>query len=93
MTPKGGNMLTRWNTMYPFQVKGRVNFFIRAEIAKKIFKSSHDKRGIHIPITFDERDELYEIEGGPNAKFYKNQSIMIARVKEILNKNINERKN
>lgn len=88
-------MWTKWNTMYPYQIKGRCSFFIRAEIAREVFKneSSFKRRGIHIPITFDERDELYEIEGGPNAKFYKNQSIMIARVKEILNKNIKERKN
>lgn len=84
-----------WNTMYPFQVKGRCSFFVRAEIAREVFKneSSFKRRGVHIYITFDERERLYAIEGCKKAKFHKNQSKMIARVKQLLNKNINERKN
>lgn len=82
-------MLTKWNIMYPWQVKGRCNFFVRSEIAKVVFKneSSFKRRGISIHITFEQRDELYDIEGCKKSKFYKNQTKTISRIIEILAKN------
>ncbi len=64
--------------------KGLMNYFIRPELANKLFKSAYNKLGIHIKISKDEYKELFEIEGSKlNPDFSKDSDLLI-KLKQIL---------
>ena len=69
---------------YPFQKKGITNFFVRPEIAKHVFCTDYSKSGTHIQVTPEEYDALSDIEGSKTRAFWDKQSILIAKVKEVV---------
>ena len=66
---------------------GVIHFFVRREIAKRIFISDYDKLGRFIQVTNDQYKELFEIEGGKLNPNTKRDDELVTKIKEIIKVN------
>jgi len=69
--------------------QGVIHYHVRRNVAKQIFESDYDKLGRFIQVSYKEYDELFEIEGSKLEPNKKRDGELVAKLKQILNKEVN----